>query len=990
MRSPLPGHQPKNLPQGALDTLLDTSPLPMWVEEAPTGRVLAVSERALDYFGGSAEHLPRGPTPAGRSAGLLRHERPDGTVLTLRLEARPIEVEGRPARLVVAIDASEEARALDESEARRRDLLAAAAEWVWEWDAALNVSHLSPEFAAATGLSPETFLGRRQEETAITAGAAASWSAHRATIDAQGRFRDFVFKVAAQDGKAIWLKIGGTPVFDAAARFCGYRGVGSNVTTEIEADLALRRREQRYAQFFNAAPVWFFEVDESYRLTYVSPNSERTLGMSLDDYRGRRLSETPGVTIDPEMGNKAAAAQKARQPYQDFVYARKRPDGATVWVNTSAAPVFDDEGNYRGYCGIARDVTAQVEAERALRERDRRYRSLFDTTQDWLWETDARNFLTYVSANFEALYGSPVSEMIGRRLGDMSNAKIDPVAGRASLAAIKAHQAFRDFVYNHKLPSGRTVWVRVSGIPIAGADGKFCGYWGVSKDITVEVEADRSLRESEAQFRKVLEAAADYYWEQDAAYRYSYFSPGYERLFGISVAASIGKRLSEIPDISIDPAMAKMALAAIKAKEPFRDFVFSRRMPDGQRSWFKSSGAAVVDRNGVFVGYRGVGADITKNVEIEAAARLAQQRLSEAVAHVTQPIVVFDAEDRAVAYNQAFADLHQEPGINTPVCQGASFGELAEWRLRYRFYAHGPDDTAVDLETLLAHHRSEEEHTYHLRDGRWMLIVYRRLPGGGTVGLWTDVTALKRAETERRVLERQMHHSQRLEALGTLAGGVAHEINNALVPVVALTKVVAHRLPEDSRERRNLETVMTGAERSRDLVKQILAFSRKEEAQPQRESVDVAAVLRGAMQLMRATLPASIRLEEEIVPVPPVLGDAGQLQQVIVNIVTNAAHAIGEGQGRITVRLAKDLSIAQLRLSIADTGCGMDEATLARIFEPFFTTKQVGEGTGLGLSVAHGIVKEHGGRIEVASQPGQGTRFDILLPLPRAAAGAAA
>jgi signal transduction histidine kinase len=243
-------------------------------------------------------------------------------------------------------------------------------------------------------------------------------------------------------------------------------------------------------------------------------------------------------------------------------------------------------------------------------------------------------------------------------------------------------------------------------------------------------------------------------------------------------------------------------------------------------------------------------------------------------------------------------------------------------------------------------------------------------------------------EAERRTLEEQLHHSQRLEALGTLAGGAAHEINNALVPVIALTKMMAGKLPEGSRERQNLGLVLTGAERSRDLVKQILAFSRKEEERPQ-QSVDAAAVLREALALMRATIPTSIRLEEEIVPTPAISGDPGQLQQVIVNVVTNAAHAIGQAQGKITVRLGPAADGAHICLSVADTGCGMDATTRARVFEPFFTTKPVGEGTGLGLSVAHGIIKAHGGRIEVASTPGEGSRFDIFLPVTPAQANQA-
>jgi PAS domain S-box-containing protein len=504
-------------------------------------------------------------------------------------------------------------------------------------------------------------------------------------------------------------------------------------------------------------------------------------------------------------------------------------------------------------------------------------------------------------------------------------------------------------------------------------------------DESAQIKAERALYESE----RLLEAASDYSWEQDAQNRVTRLSANYEALFGLPPSEMLGKRFTESRDLRITPEMGRMVLLAMKARQPYRDFVYSRKAPDGEIRWFKLSGTPILDKGGVFQGYRGVGAEITSHVEAEQAARLAHRSLHDAVAHVTQPFVVYDAANRAIAFNQAFTDLFKQAVSKSPVVQGVSFRELAEWQLGFGFYAEGAQPP-VTVEMLLEHYRSEREHTYHLRDGRWMLVVYRRLPGDGRVGLWTDVTAIKRAETERHVLEAQLHHSQRLEALGALAGGVAHEINNALVPVVALTKIVAAKLPEGSRERRNLDTVLGAAERSRDLVKQILAFSRKEQEQQRRGSVDVAAVMREALHLLRVTVPSSIRIEEDIAPAPPVTGDPSQLHQVIVNLATNAAQAIDEAHGTITLGLRAEADGAALRLWVADTGAGMDEATKARIFEPFFTTKEVGRGTGLGLAVVHGIVKDHGGRIEVESAPGRGTRFDIVLPARAAEAGAAA
>jgi PAS domain S-box-containing protein len=249
----------------------------------------------------------------------------------------------------------------------------------------------------------------------------------------------------------------------------------------------------------------------------------------------------------------------------------------------------------------------------------------------------------------------------------------------------------------------------------------------------------------------------------------------------------------------------------------------------------------------------------------------------------------------------------------------------------------------------------------------------------GVIFAIEDITEHNANEKRRSELEALLHHSQKLEALGTLAGGIAHDLNNALVPTIMITDMVMKKHAEDSPERTHLALALAGARRARDLVKRILTFARKETTE--KHELDLADLVTEAMTMLRATLPATIELIALVESIPTVFGDSGQLYQAIVNLVTNAAQAIGDEPGKITVTLRSALGGSQIELTVADTGSGMDEATKQRIFDPFFTTKAVNEGTGLGLSIVHGVVVAHGGTIAVTSQLARGSTFSITLPV---------
>jgi signal transduction histidine kinase/ActR/RegA family two-component response regulator len=247
------------------------------------------------------------------------------------------------------------------------------------------------------------------------------------------------------------------------------------------------------------------------------------------------------------------------------------------------------------------------------------------------------------------------------------------------------------------------------------------------------------------------------------------------------------------------------------------------------------------------------------------------------------------------------------------------------------------------------------------------------------------------AEAERTRLERRLRQAEKMEAVGRLAGGIAHDFNNILGGILGYGEMLAEETPEGSRLKRYAQNVLTAANRARDLVDQILAYSGSRRGK--RVAVDLGQIVTEALDLVRGSLAQGVRLVTDLPAAPlPVIGDATQLHQVVMNLCTNALQAM-EGTGELAVTLAAvDIESERtfqhgtqapgtyVRLTVADSGPGMDDATLARIFEPFFTTKEVGKGTGLGLSLVYGIVTDSGGAIDVRSEPGHGSAFTVYLP----------
>ena len=286
------------------------------------------------------------------------------------------------------------------------------------------------------------------------------------------------------------------------------------------------------------------------------------------------------------------------------------------------------------------------------------------------------------------------------------------------------------------------------------------------------------------------------------------------------------------------------------------------------------------------------------------------------------------------------------------------------------------------------------------KDGRVVPVEARtrfiRDKEGRPIGLQTtarDITARKRAEEERHHLQAQLFQAQKLESVGTLAGGLAHDFNNILAAILGFTELVADEVPEGTLARRNLEEVLKACRRAKGLVQQLLTFSR-----PHHQGyrpIHLQPLVAEVLTFLRALPGKTIAIQPALDPrLAPVLADPSQLQQVVTNLCMNAVQAMEERGGVLEVSLTRaevDGAVAPLRhplrpgphahLRVRDTGCGMTATVMARIFDPFFTTKPVGQGSGLGLAIVHRIVTNHGGAITVESEPGEGTTFHVYLPL---------
>ncbi|MFN0253869.1 MAG: PAS domain S-box protein [Kofleriaceae bacterium] len=616
-------------------------------------------------------------------------------------------------------------------------------------------------------------------------------------------------------------------------------------------------------------------------------------------------------------------------------------------------------------------------------------RVVVDSSPDWIFVKDLEHRFLLVNEAFARAQKLAPEQMIGRRDTEFWSHELCEGDSAKSLRGF--HHDDRDAFEGKPIRNPNDPATDADGTlrifdtfkaPLRDPQGRVYGVLGFSRDVTELRRAESELRDSEERFRVFEQAAVGVALIDTSTGRFVRVNRKYAEILGYPRDA-----FSELDFMQIthpeDLAEDLASMERLRRGE-LRDFALEKRLlrSDGTLVWVALTVSATWQVGGTPTQHIAVIVDIGARRAAEQKSQQDRAGLESTLAAL--PDLMFDVDDAGRIYDFRAPDP-QMLAVPPEMFLGRTLAEVL------------PPEAVANIDRAIAEavtQRRSMGHRYSLEIGgseRWFELSIARKNVDAErprlIAIARDITDRILAEQQRRSLETQLRQSQKMEAVGTLAGGIAHDFNNILTIIGLNLDAARDEMPQNHQASYAFEQIAKAAERATQLVRQILAFSRKQATR--RVEIAPEDLVIDAIQLLRATLPAGVELTVSVASVPGIYGDPTQLQQVLINLGTNAWQAMERGVGTIgftlqTVTIESGhptLPPAEyVRIRIEDNGAGMAPATLERVFEPFFTTKEPGRGTGLGLSVAHSIVDDHDGALAITSELGRGTTCDVFLP----------
>jgi PAS domain S-box-containing protein len=736
-------------------------------------------------------------------------------------------------------------------------------------------------------------------------------------------------------------------------------------------------------------------ADAAGGIQWVNAAFTRITGYALEPIKGRSLVDIlPGPGTDPTAVDRLRRAlERAEACHLDML--NQTLDHHPFWMAMDVQPVSERSGRLVNFIFVVVDITDERAAQQRLFSLNERLALATRSAALGVWEWDPEARLSQWDARTLEIYGLRPEQHSGR-LEDWA-AQLHPEDRDRLLAAIRDlttggsyfEQQFR--IYRANDQSLRHIESRA--LVQRTAAGALVRVTGTDRDITAERDAAQQMALLNERLRLALRSSNFGVWEMDVATRRLLWDDRMCELYGIPRLDFDGTRefwRQRIHPLDRDFAFDPLDRAIAGASSSY-DIEFRIIHPDGSLRHIEAHGYLQRDASGAPLRLVGLNRDITERKQLEERVKE-----SEALAREVATIAriggwEYDLDSAQLTWTDGMRLIHEVDAHFVPSLESTrAFYPESPMETWPGIFSPG-DPGAPDFDQELRLHGAAGSEL-------WVRILGRTEfgPDGRPArvhGTMQDVTARRESESSRRELEVQLFQAQKMETLGTLAGGIAHDFNNLLTGIIGYHELAADSLPEEHPARACLHEAKHASLRARELIEQILTFGRQSSNEGH-VALDLVAVLEEGRRFLRSTLPANITIDLQIAPgLPPIVGDATQIHQVLLNLGSNAAHAMRASGGTLTVTAApvenlSDLSMvlggstasAYVRLTVADTGHGMDEATRRRIFDPFFTTKNTREGTGLGLAVVHGIVRAHRGAIDVESRPGEGAKFHLYLP----------
>lgn len=773
---------------------------------------------------------------------------------------------------------------------------------------------------------------------------------------------------------------------------------------KLRAEAHLRQSENYKRAILESALDAIIAFDASGRLVEFNAAAERIFGFKREEVLGKQMAE---LVIPPEFraeyktavahylagaqlrqvlisGSPEAGADQVFQSKVGKIIGKRcettavRKDGSSFPIELTISEIAEAEPPM--FASVVRDITERKAAENKLRLQAQ----VLDQVGQAVLATDVSGSVIYANHSALELFGLEASAVLQLNLQSIGIEEI-PLDGAD--------------VIRSRLEKGETwhgelavAWRNGQRIPALGSvsalrdrDGKVTGTIRVYTDITERKRAEESLRESEERFRMLSKATNDAIWDLNITASSVWFNRAYGTLFGYS-SEDVHPQI-EWWQTKLHPEDRERVLEsfhkAINTKAEHWSCEYRFRRNDGTYANVLDRGYVIRDRAGAAVRMVGGMTDLTEIKRSEE--RLAQQAALLDVAR--EAILDQDLEGHIIFWNRGAERIY---GWTAEETIGRRITELS-WS----------SETAHKeaLSHVLANGEWEGEIAQRTKDGRIVTVLVRWTLVRDSKGCPKSILSINNDITEKKKLENQFLRAQRLESIGVLAGGIAHDLNNILAPILMSIEILGQQIQEES-GLELLATLKCSAERGADLVRQVLSFARGIEGK--RISVNPSHIIREVQKIIRDTFPKNISVTLRLPKEPWLItGDPTQVHQVLMNLCVNARDAMPNG-GRLALTIENvllDEIYARLNpnaragryvvITVADTGAGIPVDLQEKIFEPFFTTKDIGAGTGLGLSTTQGIVKSHYGFVQLESQVGKGSEFKVYLPASVVQAAAA-